>query len=1205
MSPQDVMLIQRWNDTKDPDAFAEIVKQYAGLVYGSCLRVLRNPADAEEVSQECFMKIAEAPVEVNTSLGGWLHTLATRRAINRVRTDSRRTTREQTYADSQPLTDVSAWDDVQHLIDETIAELPDDLRVPIVEHYLMGRTLVDVGEELNLSRQGVSLRIKKAVEVVRAELRKKGVPVAPLVLSTGFMGLANATPSAVLQTGLLKSAIAGVDSTVLTSVSTATTSFFTPAVALLSGVLITGIFGLWVVTSSSKPEPPTSTSNVAAIDVDNTAAENSLTSSVSTSTETNVVATPAVAPLTPDFTLFSEERPFPGPSGGSMFIYVDDPNGAGTVVTIVHQTWKPWENTPTKRLRYQQTVKDDKIAFFKNLPYGNYLIDLTKGNKGSNSQFELDENLPGVHFSAPLLPRSSVKVGMVNEDGEPIQPKRAFIYRHQFLGPPLPYSKDGVYPTGFDDAGNVSISNVVLGRVKVYAIADGYAPKISEWISSRKSPAEVVLDHGGSFSGRVVDEFGDPLIEVIVHLRGVEYGDIAYGYTDEDGQVTVDNIRPADYSVKMYSEHFVLQDSPAVVSIVKGETAEFGDIKAIPGQQFSGRVYDENTEQGIPGVKLTVESNTGVRYDDLVTDTDGYYTFTNAAFTSYNLRRTSTFEYGYGSGNRSATISVTPKAIEGNSDFVLRTGIPVTGQIVDENGRPIAGAVLRSGPSLKELNSDTITDRNGRFKLNSFMEAGPLFIRAQATGFARIKVGPFEVPEEGLSGLELELPKGAYVSGKIRIDGRYARPQTYVWSQPTDPETEEAKMGTGITYTYCGAYQAMFLMQWLSEGTYDVSVEERGGSRSPTVATVSVKPGQLIEGFDLNYQTGGLGIGGIVRDRQNNPVTNAQLRLQDKNGTTVNSTTNGEGRFEFSGLKPDEYTLVASHSGHSSEVVRGVKAPYTGLQIIMPDFGTVKGYVRNAADGTAVNRFKISRSANVIAELQQAIPDGKTFSSTNGFFELSDVKIGDSTLVITSEGMAPTLVQVRELGEGPTSENFQVVMEPAAILEGRVFDIDGNPIRNAKIHSSTHSYSYARGNSSFGKTDHDGFFSISQLPEGERKLMVSHGDFASSEFDVDLQYGQDQSVEVILAGGGSLIGTVYEGGTPLQGLMVTLMSNSTGSKTIGIQTNERGEYKFEKIPAGDYYVNVYRENEAGNHSSSERFLVAIENFNTQILDWTY
>jgi hypothetical protein len=59
MSTADHTLLDRWNRTRDADAFAELVTRYAGLVYGTCRRVLRDEREAEDVSQECFVKLAQ------------------------------------------------------------------------------------------------------------------------------------------------------------------------------------------------------------------------------------------------------------------------------------------------------------------------------------------------------------------------------------------------------------------------------------------------------------------------------------------------------------------------------------------------------------------------------------------------------------------------------------------------------------------------------------------------------------------------------------------------------------------------------------------------------------------------------------------------------------------------------------------------------------------------------------------------------------------------------------------------------------------------------------------------------------------------------------------------------------------------------------------------------------------------------------------
>ena len=54
----DGTLLQRYASDHDADAFAELVRRYAGMVYATCMRVTGNAHDAEDVAQECFLTLA-------------------------------------------------------------------------------------------------------------------------------------------------------------------------------------------------------------------------------------------------------------------------------------------------------------------------------------------------------------------------------------------------------------------------------------------------------------------------------------------------------------------------------------------------------------------------------------------------------------------------------------------------------------------------------------------------------------------------------------------------------------------------------------------------------------------------------------------------------------------------------------------------------------------------------------------------------------------------------------------------------------------------------------------------------------------------------------------------------------------------------------------------------------------------------------------
>src|ERR1700735_9836 len=72
----------------DEQAMASLFDRYSKVVYSVALRVLRDPASAEDVLQEIFMQIWRSPerfVASRGSLGGWLAGVTRNRSIDLLR----------------------------------------------------------------------------------------------------------------------------------------------------------------------------------------------------------------------------------------------------------------------------------------------------------------------------------------------------------------------------------------------------------------------------------------------------------------------------------------------------------------------------------------------------------------------------------------------------------------------------------------------------------------------------------------------------------------------------------------------------------------------------------------------------------------------------------------------------------------------------------------------------------------------------------------------------------------------------------------------------------------------------------------------------------------------------------------------------------------------------------------------------------------
>jgi len=85
----------------DPDAFTRLYDALAPSVFGLALRMLRDPHQADEVTQEVFLIVWGSAGGFDPTLGSartWVLTIAHRRSVDRVRTNESTRRRDDDYA---------------------------------------------------------------------------------------------------------------------------------------------------------------------------------------------------------------------------------------------------------------------------------------------------------------------------------------------------------------------------------------------------------------------------------------------------------------------------------------------------------------------------------------------------------------------------------------------------------------------------------------------------------------------------------------------------------------------------------------------------------------------------------------------------------------------------------------------------------------------------------------------------------------------------------------------------------------------------------------------------------------------------------------------------------------------------------------------------------------------------------------------------
>jgi RNA polymerase sigma-70 factor (ECF subfamily) len=164
-------------------ALAEVYRRHGRAVYGLARRVLHDGAEAEDVTQEIFLRLWREPERFDPdrgSLRSFLLAQAHGRAVDAVRSTSSRRAREVRDA----LRTAQADYDMQHevwdlaLADQVaraMRELTDDERRAIELAYFDGCSYREVARLLEQPEGTVKSRIRTGMHRMRASLTNAGV----------------------------------------------------------------------------------------------------------------------------------------------------------------------------------------------------------------------------------------------------------------------------------------------------------------------------------------------------------------------------------------------------------------------------------------------------------------------------------------------------------------------------------------------------------------------------------------------------------------------------------------------------------------------------------------------------------------------------------------------------------------------------------------------------------------------------------------------------------------------------------------------------------------------------------------------------------------------------------------------------------------------------------------------------------------------
>jgi RNA polymerase sigma factor (sigma-70 family) len=178
----------------DNEAFAALVRRYAGLVFGACRRVLRHTQDAEDAFQATFLVLARRAADVwpREAVGAWLFGVAHRVALKARATRAKREARTSAL-DEAPAPDAPNPDfDLAEAVQRVVAKLPDVYRAAVVACDLEGLSRKCAAERLGWSEGTLSGRLARARQLLAKRLAHLGAAVPALAVALGPVPAARA-----------------------------------------------------------------------------------------------------------------------------------------------------------------------------------------------------------------------------------------------------------------------------------------------------------------------------------------------------------------------------------------------------------------------------------------------------------------------------------------------------------------------------------------------------------------------------------------------------------------------------------------------------------------------------------------------------------------------------------------------------------------------------------------------------------------------------------------------------------------------------------------------------------------------------------------------------------------------------------------------------------------------------------------------------
>lgn len=173
-----------------PTDFTTFMRNYQDMVYSTAVRLVNNDAQAEDISQEVFIKAHEHwdSLSGSPTAGGWLKTVATNMSINHIQRYKKRWSffsdlvhrsdegdeKEVEFASPDTFFDAMDASERRVRLEAALEKLPDHQRIPLVLFHFEEMPYEDIAKKLRISLSKVKTDILRGREALAKILVRRG-----------------------------------------------------------------------------------------------------------------------------------------------------------------------------------------------------------------------------------------------------------------------------------------------------------------------------------------------------------------------------------------------------------------------------------------------------------------------------------------------------------------------------------------------------------------------------------------------------------------------------------------------------------------------------------------------------------------------------------------------------------------------------------------------------------------------------------------------------------------------------------------------------------------------------------------------------------------------------------------------------------------------------------------------------------------------